>query len=157
MHLRKLKILTSQQKRPSWGKPPWLTICRKPASLEYLSKFGGFYLNSQRMVLDYIHCIHFSFIFYQRSKTLSWLFGNIFYRNSWIHSWRQISCNFQTPLLNWLDPTVESNWEKFSDEYFIIKLNDDIAAVVISRKYILLRGWLQPNYQLRQICWLCKK
>ena len=139
MHLRKLKILISQQKRPSWGKPPWLTICRKPASLEYLSKFGGFYLNSQRMVLDYIHCIHFSFIFYQRSKTLSWLFGNIFYRNSWIHSWRQISCNFQTPLLNWLDPTVESNWEKFSDEYFIIKLNDDIAAVVISRKFILLR------------------
>ena len=127
------------------GKTSMITICRKPASLEYLSKFGGFYLNSQRMVLDYIHCIHFSFIFYQRSKTLSWLFGNIFYRNSWIHSWRQISCNFQTPLLNWLDPTVESNWEKFSDEYFIIKLNDDIAAVVISRKYILLRGWLQPN------------
>ena len=62
-----------------------------------------------------------------------------FNRDFWNHPGRQISCNFQTPLLNWLDPTVESNWEKFSDEYFIIKLNDDIAAVVISREYILLR------------------
>ena len=43
MHLRKLKILTSQQKRPSWGKPPWLTTWRKPASLEYLSKFGKYF------------------------------------------------------------------------------------------------------------------
>ena len=42
--IKKLKILTSRQKRPSWGKPPWLTICIKPASLEYLSKFCSFYI-----------------------------------------------------------------------------------------------------------------
>ena len=80
-----------------------------------------------------------SFVSWLFANFVSRLFANFLNRNSWIHSWRQISCNFQTPLLNWLDPTVESNWEKFSDEYFIIKLNDDIAAVVISRKYSLLR------------------
>ena len=135
--IKKLKILTSRQKRPSWGKPPWLTICIKSARI-FVEIFKNLQMTEVVVGLYTLHS--FSLYLLLKVKYLILALAMFFYyRNSWIHSWRQISCNFQTPLLNWLDPTVESNWENFSDEYFWIKPNDDIAAVVISRKYILLR------------------